>query len=163
MSTTLFELKGAPVLYHREGDLIPCPCRTPEGYRDPTWHKANPKYPECNAAGFIPQPTEFTVKGFVQPAFSAGSRGGMNRITQLFGEVQTDDHVGMFPMVYRNHVLNFDNWSPAGEEYIEYKGMRFLVVGWSIIPDPHDSSKSHHWEVGLRRINRDLYGAAVGY
>lgn len=158
--STLIKRKGAIVLFHREGDTTPCPCRTSEGYRDPTYHKANPSVPECNDAGCLIDPIEFNIKGFVIPA-SLGSRRGMQTITQLFGQIQTDDHVGIFPMSYGNTQLNFSDWSPAGEEYIEYLGMRFIVVAWIIVPDPGNTSIPHHWEVGLRRINKDEFKVEV--
>lgn len=156
----LFQQKGAPVLIHEEGDLIPCPCRTPEGFRDPAWHKANPEAPECNANGFLFDSVEYIVKAFVQPA----SYGGRNmNLTQLFGEVQQDDHIGLFPLMAGNVALDFSNWVDTGADYVQFNGMRFVVVGWSIIPDPHDSSLNHHWEVALRRIQAEQYGPNIGY
>lgn len=157
---SLIKRRGAPVLYHRENDTTPCPCRTPEGYRDPEWHKANPTQPRCNDAGFLVDPIEFTVKAIIIPA-SLGGRRGLQTITQLFGQIQTDDHIGVFPIAWANKQLKFDNWSPSGEEYIEYLGMRFIVVAWIVVPSPHDTSIVHHWECGLRRINKDEFALGV--
>lgn len=150
------------MLIHREGDAVACPCRSPEGFRDPSWHRANPTYPECNDAGFVVQPIENTIKAFVISAGSVGSRG-MSTVTQLFGQVQTDDHIGIFPVVWKGITFRFDNWSQAGEEYVEYNGLRFIVVAWVLVPDPHDTSKPHHYEVGLRRINKDIFGPQFGF
>lgn len=158
---SIFERKGAPVLIHREGDTVPCPCRTPEGYRDPEWHKAHPDAPVCNANGFLVNPIDLTVKAFMQPA--QNGRRGMSSITELFGQIQTDDYLGMFPLSAGAITLYFDNWTTSGAEYIAYNGMRFIVVGWSLIPDPHDSGKNHHWELALRRINADTFGPSTGY
>lgn len=159
---TLLARRGTTVLIHRERDAVSCPCRTPEGYRDPEWHKANPLAVVCNDAGFLPDAIEVTTKAIVIPIWLGGRRSSesisMKAITVQFGEVQTDDHIGIFPIQSGAEVLNFDNWSPAGEDYIEYRGMRFIVIAWNLVPDPHDTSRLHHWEVGLRRINRDEFG-----
>lgn len=148
----LFKTKGAPVLLHKEGDLVPCPCRTPEGYRDPMWHKAHPEAPECNAEGYLDYSIETIVKGFVQPAFY----GGRNvNITQPFGEIRNDDHIAMLPLTTpAGTELDFTDWTDTGADYIEFAGLKFIVVGWSRIPDPHDSSLFHHWELLLRRIEK---------
>jgi hypothetical protein len=149
---TLIERRGAPVLLHTEGDLVPCPCRTPEGYRDPVWHKAHPDEPICNEEGFLDDPIELNVKGFVQPAFY----GGRNvPITQTFGEIRNDDHIVMFPMQTPSGVeLDFTTWTDTGADYILFNDLKLIVIGWSKIPDPHDASKFHHWELLLRRIEK---------
>lgn len=33
---------GSPVTYHRDDSMVPCPCLTPEGFRNPEWHLQNP-------------------------------------------------------------------------------------------------------------------------
>lgn len=33
---------GSNVTYHREDGVTACPCRTPEGFRDPAWHRLYP-------------------------------------------------------------------------------------------------------------------------
>jgi len=93
---------GSDVLFHREDSTIPCPCRTPEGFRDPFWHlQAPPGTPVCNAEGMLPDLVHtmtLTVKGFVQPIQSTrATRLTSEYIEQMFGEVQADDHLGIFP------------------------------------------------------------------
>jgi hypothetical protein len=72
----------------------------------------------------------------------------------MFGDVQTDDHVGIFPLTSGGIALNFEQWSAAGEDYILYRGRRFLVVNSNLIPDPADG-EAHHWEVGLRLMTNE--------
>jgi hypothetical protein len=148
--------RGSSVLFHRADSMIPCPCRTPEGFRDPEWHDANPTQPVCNEEGMLPDPTnttEITVKAFVQPIQSTrATRLSAEYLTQMFGEIQSDDHLGIFPVDWQGKSLNFADWSQAGEDYIEYAGRRFIVVNANLIPDPSDGNPRHHWEVGLRLI-----------
>lgn len=47
---SLVARKASPVVYHREEGGIPCPCRTPEGFRDLEWHLAHP--PAVNVVEF---------------------------------------------------------------------------------------------------------------
>jgi hypothetical protein len=48
---SMIKTHGSVVTYHRDTDWIPCPCLTPEGFRDPEWHLAHPLEPVCNEAG----------------------------------------------------------------------------------------------------------------
>lgn len=108
----------------------------------------------CNERGEIPQaPLDFTVKAFVQPIQSTRATRLNNEIlTQMYGEVQADDHLGIFPCDWGSNSLDFRNWSQSGDEFVEYDGQRFLVVNSNKIPDPDDGNPNHHWEVGLRLI-----------
>lgn len=111
--------------------------------------------PECNDDAIIPVIFERKVKGFVQPAFiSTRSRSNQILIEQ-FGEMQADDHIGVFPLQYENYQLDFTDWSDAGSDWIEFNGLRFIAVAWNLLPAPDDASVNHHWEVALRRINND--------
>lgn len=147
---------GSAVLFHRVDSLIPCPCLTPEGYRDPEWHDANPLEPVCNEEGMLPDPAhtvEITVNAFVQPIQSTrATRLSTEYLTQMFGEIQQDDHLGIFPESWEGVQLNFFDWSQSGADYIEYYERRFMVVNANLIPDPADGNPRHHWEVGLRLI-----------
>lgn len=113
--------------------------------------------PMCNAAGMIPDPSttqDFSVKAFVQPVQS----GAVRRLTGeqlnvLFGEVETDDHLGIFPIEWEGHRLEFTDWSSTTKDYILYHGRKFTVVSVNLIPDPADGNPEHHWEVGLRLIS----------
>ena len=148
----LLQGKGTSALIHIEGDAIPCPCRTPEGYRDPEWHKANPLAPECNAAGFLfTTLLEETVMAFVLPASSIRNT---NYISQLFGEIRVDDHLGIFPVAAPDGtVFDFSTWSPANENYIMVGTTKYAVVGYSLVPDPDNTSNQHHWELALRKVD----------
>jgi hypothetical protein len=153
----LVNTNGSPVVYHRDESLVPCPCRTPEGQRDPVWHFLHLEEPVCNEAGFLPQPgttSEFTVKAFVQPIQSTrATRLSTEFIQQMFGEVEADDHLGIFPIDWQGQFLNFYDWGESQEDWITYDGRRFTVVNANKIPDPSDGNPNHHWEVGLRLIN----------
>jgi len=141
---------GSDVVFHREEGGTPCPCRTPEGYRDPAWHAANPSAPVCNEQGFLADVTEFTVKASIQPAFTGLSRHAQ-RSNALLGEVERDDKIGIFPCEWGGNVLDFDDWSDAGEDYVVYDADRYLVVSADKLADI-DGSPDHHVEAGLRRI-----------
>jgi hypothetical protein len=152
---------GSDVGFHRDGSEIPCPCLTPEGSRDLEWHLIHqldvPAPPMCNAAGMIPDVTttqDYIVKAFVQPVQS----GAVRRLTGeqldvIFGEVESDDHLGLFPVEWDGHRLEFTEWSSSTKDYITYHGRRFTVVSVNLIPDPADGNPEHHWEVGLRLIS----------
>lgn len=149
------ERNGSNATYHREGGGTVCPCRSPEGYRSPAWHKAHPAEPVCNETGMLAVVTEFAVKGFVQPAQSAAVRRLTSEyVAALFGEVRSDDHLGIFPLAWKGKTLDFEDWSQAGEDFVIYDGKRYLVVNGNKIPDP-DGGKPHHWEVGLRLIKSE--------
>jgi hypothetical protein len=140
---------GTPVIYHREEPGVYCPCRTPEGFRSPAWHKANPSEPVCNEQGILPVVVNFPVNAFVQPA-TGGQRGrGAERISLLLGEVQRDDHFGVFPTTWQGNVLDFSTFSDTGEDYILYDGRRFIVVASDKLKDT-DGVTDFSWEVGLR-------------
>ena len=148
---------GSVVTYHRDDSLTVCPCRTPEGFRDPIWHIQNPTEPECNEAGMLPQPgttSHFNFKGWCQPV----QAGAVRRLTseqliQLFGEIQSDDHIGLFPCEWGGSVLNFYDWGPASEDWVEYNGRKYTVVNTNLIAAPDTGHPFHHWEVGLRLID----------
>lgn len=152
----LVEAEGSVVTYHREAGGNPCPCRTPEGYRDLKWHKANPGAPKCNEQGFLtPVITEAIVKAFVQPVQAGAVRRLTGEYMQgMFGEVESDDHLGMFPITYGAVTMDFYGWSQAGEDFIFYDGRRYIVVSANKIPDP-DGGLPHHWEVGLRLVKTE--------
>lgn len=156
---SLLQIKASDVRYRRDDSLVPCPCRTPEGFRDPAWHLAHPSDPVCNEAGFLPQTgttTDLFVKAFVQPIQSTrATRLSTEYLTQLFGEIQADDHLGIFPIDWAGVGLNFYDWGHSAEDYIEYHTRRFTVVNANLIPDPDDGNPFHHWEVGLRLISSE--------
>jgi len=149
--------RGSDVLYHRDDSFVNCPCLTPEGYRDPIWHIQNPSAPECNEAGMLPQggtTSELTIKGWVQPV----QAGAVRRLTTeqlftLFGEIDTDDHLGIFPCSWGATLLNFYNWGPAQEDYVIYNTRKFQAVNANLIAAPDTGDPRHHWEVGLRLIS----------
>lgn len=149
----ILEQMGSDVLYHREGATTPCPCRTPEGFRDPAWHRANPAAPVCNEQGYLDVPVEFTIKASVQPFRQRGNRGAQ-REDLLLGEVQADDRIGIFPVTWEDNTLDFSDWSDAGEDFIVYDNNRYLAVAADKIPDI-DGDPNHHWEVGLRLIKSE--------
>lgn len=155
--TGLLTAHASDVIYHRDDALVPCPCRTPEGFRDPEWHEAHPLEPVCNEDGMLPDPSttvNISVKAFVQPAQSTRlTRLADEYIQQLFGEIQTDDHVGIFPCVWAGTTLEFRDWSQTGADYIIYDNRKFLVVNANLIPDPSDGNPYHHWETALRLIS----------
>lgn len=147
---------GSPVTFHRDDSMQPCPCRTKQGFRDPIWHVQHPNAPLCNEAGMLSDPattTDALIKAFVQPVQS----GAVRRLTseqlmQIFGEVQTDDHVGFFPVQWGDTVINFYEWGNSTEDYIIYNNRAFTSVSANLIPDPADGNPWHHWEVGLRLL-----------
>lgn len=141
---------GSDVTYHREEGGTPCPCRTPEGFRDPSWHRAHPSEPVCNEQGFLTIPVEFMFKGTVQPALSVYSRGSQ-RANDIFGDIQRDDKLGIFPCAWNGNTLDFRNWSEAGEDFISYDGDRYTVVSVDKFADI-DGVPDHHWEVALRLL-----------
>lgn len=149
--TTMFQNMGSNVTFHREEPGTSCPCRTPEGFRDPAWHRDNSSAPICNEQGFLaPIVTEFPVSAAVQPPRFRGNRGSQ-RVNDLLGEVQADDKIGFFPCEWNSHIVNFYDWSDAGEDYIVYDGRRFTCVSADKVPDV-DGNPAHHWEVGLRLL-----------
>lgn len=149
----LLAVSGSDVIYHRDDSSAPCPCRTPEGYRNPAWHVANPNEVVCNAAGFLPGAVEQSVKAFVQPIQSTrATRLSSEQVVAMFGELEKDDHLAIFPCTWNGTTLNFDDWSTSGEDWIIYRGKKFTVVNANLIPDPSDGNPFHHWELGLRLV-----------
>lgn len=155
--TALLNSNASDVLFHRSDSSIPCPCLTPEGFRDPVWHLENPGAPLCDENGMLPSPSEtvhMLIKGFVQPIQSTrATRLSTEYLEEMFGQVQADDHLAILPCVWGGKTLEFREWSQSGEDYLEYDGQRFLVVNANKIPDPSDGNPNHHWEVGLRLIS----------
>lgn len=108
----------------------------------------------CNEEGEIPSAAvDVVVKAFVQPIQSTrATRLSTEYLQEIFGNIEADDHLGIFPFVWGGVTLNFSNWSQSGDDFIEYDGQRFFVVNANKIPDPGDGNPEHHWEVGLRLI-----------
>jgi len=150
---SLLSVDGSDAVFHREDGGADCPCLSPEGYRNPQWHKDHPGSPVCNEVGQLPGVVNaFAIKGFVQPAQSAAVRRLTTEyINAMFGEVRTDDHLGIFPLEWSGHTLDFEDWSQAGEDFVMYEGKRYLVVNANKKPDASGGGP-HHWEVGLRLI-----------
>lgn len=146
----LLERMGSDVTFHREDGGTSCPCLTPEGFRDPAWHRANPTQPVCNEQGMLTVAVEYAIKGSVQPATRGISRQAQ-RSNDLLGDIKKDDKLGIFPCEWNGHILDFTNWSEAGEDYIVYDGNRYMVVAAEKLPDI-DGDPNHHWECGLRLL-----------
>jgi hypothetical protein len=112
--------------------------------------------PMCNEQGLIPTVlVSLPVKAFIQPV----QAGAVRRLTaeyaqQLFGEVEMDDHLGIFPLSWNGVDLDFFSWSMGGEDYVRYDGRRYIVVSGNKIPDPSGGGP-HHWEVGLRLVKTE--------
>lgn len=144
---------GSTVTCHREYGGTVCPCRTREGNRDPAWHLANPGAPKCNEAGMLPVVEQFTVKASIQPITGSLQRRNAERILGFFpGEVESDDHIGVFPVTWEGHTLDFSLWLDTGTDYVLYDNRRFIVVSHDKLPDI-DGDPNHHWECGLRLAN----------
>jgi hypothetical protein len=148
---------GSDAVYHRDDSTLECPCRTPEGYRDPAWHLQNPNEPLCNEAGFLSgTPTHIPLKAFVQPIQSTrATRLSTEYLLQMFGDIQADDHLGVFPKTWGSVTLNFKNWGRSGEDYIEFDGCRYTVVNANLLADASGGAVNHHWELGLRLITKE--------
>jgi len=148
---------GSDVLVHRDDSVTPCPCLSPEGFRNPVWHLQHPDEPVCDAAGMLAVSgdiLEITIKGFVQPVQSGAVRRLVaEQLVGMFGEIQTDDHVAMLPCSWQGTLLNFFGWGQSGEDWIIYNSRTFQVVSTNLIPDPADGNPRHHWELGLRLVN----------
>jgi hypothetical protein len=152
----LLNQHGSDVHFHRSDSMIPCPCRTPEGYRDMSWHIMNPEAPMCDENGMLSDPnalSDLIVKAFCQPIQSTrATRLNSEVIAAMFGDIQADDHLGIFPVEWQGTTLNFRQWGMSGEDYVEYANQRFTIVNSNLIPDPDDGNPWHHWETGLRLI-----------
>jgi hypothetical protein len=155
--TDLLSLHGSVAHFHRVDSEIPCPCQTPEGFRDPDWHDANPAAPVCDEEGMLPDPAhtvDLDVQAMVQPIQSTrATRLQTEYFAQMFGEIEADDHLGIFPVNWGGQRLDFWNWSATASSYVTYNTRRFTVVNSNLIPDPSDGNPEHHWEVGLRLIH----------
>jgi hypothetical protein len=153
----LLKKHGSDAIYHRDDSQVPCPCRTPEGHRDPIWHLQNPDEPVCNEAGFLPQsPIHLQVKAFIQPIQSTrATRLSTEFLVQMFGEIEADDHLGVFPYQWAGVTLNFNNWGQSAEDYVEFDERRFMVVNANKMADADGGAVNHHWECGLRLISDD--------
>lgn len=150
----LVSRKGSIAVFHREDWSVPCPCRTPEGYRDPEWHLAYPDAPVCNEEGMLSgDTTSVATRAFIQPIQSTrATRLSSEYLDAVFGEIQADDHLGIFPVNWNGIRLEFRDWGVSGEDYVQYAGRRYTVVNANLIPDPSDGNPEHHWEVGLRLL-----------
>lgn len=146
----LLNQMGSDVIYHRESGGTPCPCLTPEGFRDPQWHIDHPLEPVCNENGMLPASiVNVTVKASVQPA-TIGQRGrAAERVNVLLGDIQRDDAFGIFPIEWNGVTLDFRSFGDEGDDFIVYDNRRFIVVAADKVPDT-DGDPNHHWEVGLR-------------
>jgi hypothetical protein len=155
----LLQTRGSNVRYRRSDSTIPCPCRTPEGNRDPEWHKAHPTAQICTESGFLYDPNravDVIVKGFMQPIQSTrATRLETELLSALFGEIQADDHLAILPIEWAGVRLNFYDWGRSGEDFVEYDNQRYTVVNANKIPDPADGNPEHHWEVGCRLISEE--------
>jgi len=154
----LLSVHGSDARYHRAVSTVACPCRTPEGFRDPEWHLAAPPgTPVCDEDATLPDSGELVdviVKAFIQPIQSTrATRLSEEYITQMFGTILADDHLGIFPVRWNSVKLDFLDWPQSGSAYVEYFGRKFLVVNANLIPDPSDGNPEHHWELGLRLID----------
>lgn len=150
--TALLTGHGSDVTYHRETGGDPCPCLTPEGFRDPEWHLDHPTAPVCNEQGRINVVVNnWVVKAAVQPAQSRSFSRQAERVDALLGDVQQDDHIGIFPVTWGGNTLDFSSFDEGGDDYIVYDGRRFVVVAADKVPDI-DGDPDHHWELGLRLV-----------
>lgn len=96
----------------------------------------------------------FTVKAAIQPA-TGGQRARISeRINSLLGDVQEDDHFGIFPVTWGTNTLDFNGWRESGDDYILYDNRRFIVVSSDKVPDI-DGDPNHHWECGLRLVKSE--------
>lgn len=158
----LVSVHGSSVVYHRDylSDMLTCPCITPEGARDMDWHIANPAAPLCNERALLPgNQIHLTVKAFVQPIQSTrATRLQTEFLQSLYGIIEADDHLGIFPESWGSTSLDFYDWSQSGDEYIQYNSRKFFVVNANLIPDPADGNPRHHWECGLRLMSSEPLG-----
>lgn len=150
---SLLERAGSDVVVHRESQTDPCPCRTSDGFRDPTWHVNHPDAPVCNERGFLATVTEFAVKGSVQPAQTGYTRLAQ-RANELLGDVRRDDRFAVIPCEWGGNEVDLSNWSDAGDEFLLYDELRYTVVSFDTLPDV-DGDPRHHYECGLRLLSAE--------
>jgi hypothetical protein len=99
---------------------------------------------------------DMIVKAFMQPIQSTrATRLETEILSALFGEIQADDHLGIFPVEWNGIRLEFREWGRSGEDFVEYNGDRYIVVNANMIPDPADGNPEHHWEIGFRLITQE--------
>lgn len=143
---------GTDVTFHRESGGTDCPCRTPEGFRDPAWHHIHPDEPECNEQGVLDATIQdFIVKASVQGALTRYFRMAQRPDDREIGWIEKDDKLAVFPVTWGGHTLDFRRWSDGGEDYIVYDGERYTCVVADKMPNVNGSVDGH-WEVGLRLI-----------
>lgn len=157
----LHNLNGDPLGWNRLGVFsnLPIVNGLHQWYDTSPVALANPAdpfaIPSCDAEGKVENPLwKVPVKAFVQPVQS----GAVRRLTseflaQMFGEVQSDDHLGIFPCSWLGKDIDFTDWSMSTRDYVLYNGQKFTVVSVNLIPDPATGDPKHHWEVGLRLIS----------
>lgn len=144
---------GSDVTYHTEQGGEACPCRTFEGFRDPQYHIDHPDADLCNEQGFLADVTEFVVKASVQ-GFRRRGTIPAQRSDPNFQDVLQDDQLGIFPVHWNGHTLDFSAFSEAGEDYILYNDKRYACVAADKLPDV-DGDPDHHWEVSLRLVKTE--------
>jgi len=151
---------GSDATYHRSDSVILCPCNTPEGFRDPEWHDANPTAEVCDERGFLHDPNatvEIMVKAFVQPSQTTrATRMAPEYLIQMFGEIQEGDHIGIFPCVWEGAQLNFYEWSQNGDDWVLYNSRYYMVVAANLFAEPDTGYPRGHWEIGLRLAETTL-------
>lgn len=117
----------------------------------PAWHREHLLEPICNEQGFLATViTEYVVKASIQPPYNMFRRTN-ERANELLGEVQRGDMLGIFPVNWGDHFIDFEGMSEAGEDYVLYDGKRYIVVAADKVPDV-DGDPNHHWELGLRLV-----------
>jgi len=110
----------------------------------------------CNESGLIPSPVDIMVKAFCQPIQSTrATRLSTEYLQEVFGNIEADDHLGIFPVNWAGQRLEFHDWAQDGADFIEYNGERFFCINANMIPDPGDGNPEHHWELGLRMLRQD--------
>lgn len=146
------ETMGSTMTFHREQGGTSCPCRTPEGFRDPAYHHINPTEPDCNEQGMLDAVVnDFIFKGSIQGALTRQMRESQID-DRVLASINADDKLGIFPCSWNGHTLDFTNWSEAGEDYVLYDGHRYTIVAADKWPDV-DGDPNHHWECGLRLLD----------
>lgn len=115
----------------------------------------------CNENGMLAAVDEFTVKASVQPVSAGGARRTRTseRVEALFpDEIRSDDHIGIFPVTWQGHTLDFFDFGDTGDDYILYDDRRFVVIAADKMPDT-DGDPNHHWELGLRLVTTERASA----
>jgi hypothetical protein len=167
MSVTTFlqllEARGTRLLISRSNQGVVCPCRTPEGFRDPIWHLENPSEPVCDEEGYLsegsPIRDNHEIRAFIQPVQSSrATRLSTERLIQLFGEIQADDHLCIMPVTWGGWTVDIDNWGRGGDDVIKdiQLDAYYMLVNFNYIYDPTTRDVLHHIEVGLRLIREPL-------